>query len=436
MGYWNPPSLFAFDPHERPLCQMQQFGKAVPCDLDRALFGSLSRWPPGKTYGGEGAYWLMVAARAPEDPPMGGLPPDTINADGSVTIHYFDMADAHVIWRKRVTYRADPKTGAPQIVGDVPDLFYKSRANPIGAWQKEGWDAERDLSRIGVDILSAIGTIAAVALSFTGAGAAFSAAFSAMWSLTLRQLRGGGRPPDVSEVLSAVSSVAGAMAPGVWSIASKSPELSAIFRSGTISALAKLPGTYQEKIAAFANQLKAALPRINIPATVPGYTLPAWARGDLVSKIPTVPTVNTSVSALLPPIGPPGKEVKLSELGGSERWAFDWAMRAFVDPDPLAHLLQRRNYMWLGVDNSTAISPGEGSSLAARNVVEVDDGLVSAGAFYDQYLAALDAQMTRDLEAGASIGLITALESTRKADKAAQERLLDLLSTLKQRYRM
>jgi len=441
--YWWPPSLYAFDPSVRAFdWHLEDSGRGfsalVPSEYDEAMIKtclSSGAMPFVREHGGLAAYEQMIALRTPDDPPKGGLGPDVVNPDGSVTIQYFDFSDANHVRRKRVTYVAG-KDGSPEIAnrnaseGGVPQEWVNGR------WQKEGADAEREFGKAGVSILQAIGSIASAVMSLAGAGA-FGAAFGAMWSFTMQQLKNAGHPPSVDDVINLATSFGKAVGPGIWGVVSKNPEIQTLMKDGFIAKMSKLPGTYGDKIAGAVNDLGHMLPRLNLPATLPGFDLSSWAKGALKNT-----PINLSPDAMIARgkavrMGSVADAVPIGDFQDSRRWAFEPAMRAFVEPDPEKRAQIRRNFLWCGVDNSSAIKQGNPQGGGAHNEVEQDSGLLAAGSFFDQYLATMFASVMADLESRTSLGVISGIEALRRSDENAKRALYDLVGALRDdRYRM
>jgi hypothetical protein len=464
VGYWWPPSLFAFDPHERPLAwaklPVSQAREAlskitglplnmidasfpnpaaevvIPGEYDLDLLPRLAQTPFGKNRGGLAVYYSMLSNRAPEDPPGGGLAADTVNADGSITVNYWDFADGNRVYRKRVTYIQDQKTGQATIAnrydaeGGVPQMFVN------GVWQKEGADAEREFGKAGLQIINAMGSIAAAVLALVPGAQVAATAFGIMWSFTMKQLANGGKPPDASDVINLVGSITKVVGPGVWGIVSSSPDFQNVFKNGFIGKMAELPGKWSDKIAGAVNDLGQAFPKIDLPKLFSGFDAQKWMNGEL-KKLPT-PT-----AAMQGLIGTPGHEVDIGALAAindPRGTAFTYAAKAFAEPDADARALIRRNFLWLEVFNSSAIEQGNPQGVGAHAEKEVDDGLMSAGSFFDQYLAAM-------LQSGIGIGQhlasqalaggpVTDLRKLRLSDVAAQNALADFIRTLMNRYHM
>lgn len=460
MGYWWPPSLYAFDPTERPL-EWSRVSVAtataalgispdtakkwfpdpnalvvLPGEYDRELIAFLGTTPLGRNQTGLGAYYSMIIERADGDPPGGGLPPDRVNDDGSITINYWDFADGSRVFRKRVTY-VQGKNGQ-EIAnrngdeGGVPQMFYQ------GKWQKEGADAEREFGKAGLAIVNAIGSIAAAVLALVPGAQVPATVFATMWGMTMKALANGGKPPDAADVINVMTGITKAVGPGLWGIVSDSPDFQNLFKNGFIGKMAELPGKWSDKIAGAVNDLGPAFPKIDLGKLFAGgFDVSKWMNGEL-KKLPT-PT-----AALQGLIGTPGREVDIANLAAMHDprgTAFTWAAKAFAEPDDTLRILVRRNFLWTQVMNSTAIAQGNPQGAGAHAEVEVDDGLMSAGSFFDQYLAAMlqaglgsgIAKVTKDLASTQTIG---DLRTRRLNDPDAQRTLVAFISQLMTRYHM
>lgn len=463
--YWWPPSLYAFDPSERRFVQetlpyadaVAAMGGPVPSggasvvsipnEYDRPwvnLWGMPEMYvgsaPMGRKYGGLAVYWDIVRgnAHAEGDPDGGGLPPDVVNPDGSITIHYYDFGDSEKIRRKRVTYVADPKTGAQVIAnrnpseGGVPQEWI-----PNMGWRKEGADAEREFGKSGLSIVNAVGQIASAVLAFIPGGQAPAAAFAAMWSFTMAQLKNGGKPPDVQDVLSFVGAEGKAVGPGMWGIVSKNADVQKLFSDGFIAKMAALPGEYKDKIADVVNDLGSVLPRLNLPVMIPSFNAgPLMAGAFKKTAADAQKLIQQSFySALTPPIGVPGKEVAIASDPAARPDAFDRAMIAFQEPDAQKRAQIRRDFMW-AESNSSAVTMGDPVGVGAHNEQEQSGGLMAAAVFFDSYLSAAFASLLADVESKTGIGIINAMQELRLHDKHAQLDLYNMISSLRSRYRM
>jgi hypothetical protein len=439
MSYWWPPSLFAFDPSERAFdwhlekVEGKNFNALVPSDVDLELLNCLpvSFMPYAKKHGVLSTYEEMIALRTPGDPAKGGLKPDRINSDGSITIGYFDFSDEDKVRRKEVTYVMNPKTGQPEIAnrnsaeGGLPQEWIGR--NGVGHWEKEGPDAERELGKATLPILSAIGSIASAVMSV--AGLSFAAGvFAAMWGFVLQSLKNGGRPPSVDDVLGFAKAVGGAAGPGVWGILSKNEDLQRLLKDGFIAKMSKLPGTYADKVAAVSSDLAAVLPRLPLGTMFPNFSSSDWAKGLLKAGKVDLSQIKLGTAGI--------EEIPLSSYTDSRRDAFEPAMRAFAEPDPAKRAAIRRNFLWCVVENSSAIWHGNPQSAGAHNEVERDVGILGAGSYFDQYLAAMNASLLADIEARAGVGVISTIEETRRRDPEAKKALYDLVGDLRDRYRM
>jgi hypothetical protein len=443
MGYWWPPSLYAFDPTDRPLIYVRD-PQPSPSELDLEFLQCLdTRTAFVKKNGLKNTYYHLASMRTPGDPPEGGLAADTVNEDGSLTINYWDFSDENKIRRKRVRYIQDKKTGASKIdnYGGVPEEW--DRVDGKWTWRQEGPDAEREFGKSGSEILSVIGTIAASVMALTGVGAVAAGAFASVWSFTIRQLKNHGRPPSLDEIMSLYGEIGKAVGPGVWSVVTKNPGVQKMFNDGWIAEMSKKPGEYKDKLAASVNEIGGLLPRLPMrelyPLGGPQFDVTAWAAGALKKlPIPALSEIKFTTSS----ISPFGKReqdtITLSELHTDDvrRSAWAPAARAFAEPDPTKRAQIRRNFLWCNVPNSSAITAGEPLSLGARGgFFEEGEGLMNAGATFDQYLATLLANALRGVESSA-LGVISASEGLQRADPKARKVLYEVVSDLRDRYRM
>lgn len=452
MGYHWPPSLFAFDPTSRPFLWVQLPASSaepilglppntfpspamkvvVPDAYDREMVKNLPMSPAKKNLGELGLYYAMISARAADDPPLGGLPPDTVNSDGSITVNYYDFSDGSKVRRKRVTY-VQGKNGQEianrnDSEGGVPQEWNGS------AWVKEGPDAEREFSKAGLAIVNAIGTIAAAVLALIPGAQIPATAFGAMWSLTMKSLANGGKPPDVGDVLSIAGSFGKAIGPGLWGIVSDSPEIQSIFNHGAIGQMAKVPGQWKDKISGLVNDIGTHLPALNMAKLWTGFDAQKWAQGEL-RKLPTPTNVTQGL------IGVPGREVDIGNRRDASGTAFEAAARAFAEPDPDKRILLRRNYLWdYGlVSNSSAVQMGNPEGPGAHAEIEVDQGIMNAASFFDQYLASmLQSAINQAIYTSNEkiAGPVVDLGKQRKNDPQAQAALQAYVATLMDRYHM
>jgi hypothetical protein len=439
VSYWNPPGLMAFDPTVRELDWKIVEGRGiVPGDEDawlvtqcfaprgKDLASTAYAMPTVKGLGALATYWDMIRVRAPEDPPRGGLAPDSVNEDGSVTIHYWDFSDESKVRRKRVTWAPKNESAVIANRGGVPEEWDPKEK----VWKQEGADAEREFAKIAMGLAQALGMIASAVLSIVPGGATVAPLFSAAWGFALKTIAGRGKPPSVDEVLSVVGAAGKVLGPGVWGVVSKNEDLQRLYKSGFIAKMRELPGNYSDKIAAAVVDVGGILPRFQLGAMVPGFNVGAWASGE-AKKLLAPAAANVSVPTKSGPI-------PLSDLPNDERRsAWDWAWKAFVEPDPAARARIRRNFLWCAVDNSSAIHRGESTGLEAHAVTEVDGGLLSGGAYFDQYLASLLASTIEQIPRH-ELGTEAAkqLEERRRADPKAKTALYDLVGKLRDRYRM
>jgi hypothetical protein len=407
----------------------------LPNEYDRALFPYLASTPIGKARGALGTYYAMIAAAAPEDPPGGGLCADTVNSDGSVSVNYWDFSDAEQVRRKRVTYVADPNTGAQIIAnrndseGGVPQECVKGR------WQKEGPDAEREFGKQGMQIIRVIGNIAAVVLSLVPGGAVASSVFAVMWNFAMAEIANGGKPPSVDDVMSLVVGLGKAVGPGAWKIVSTDPDIQSILRRGFIGEMAKIPGDYADKIGGVVNNMGNALPAIELPKLLGSFDVGQWTTGQLKSlKAPTVQDLAQKFGGL--PVQ--GGTVDLQTFNDARRYAFEPAGKAFLEQDPDRREQIRRNFLWLDVQNSSAISMGNPQGVQAHAEVEIDDGLTNAAAFFDQYLATyLNSALLPPINSSTPASEAERqLMQSRLSDQAAQNALTAFVAGLMDRYRM
>lgn len=435
MGYWWPPSLYAFDPVDRPLKPKWTgapfgFGSApLPDEHDAAMLAILddgSR-PLVKAKGRGYAYAAMLAARAPEDPDTGGLCPDRVNDDGSITIQYWDFSDTSVVRRKRVTYVSDPKLGQKisPATGGLPEQWNGT------SWVKEGPDAEREFGKSGLDVVSAIMTVVSTALSVFPATSAAGLAFSAMWGITLKALKSGGVPPSFDDVMGALGKLVNVG--GAWGIVSKSPELEKLFKSGFIGTMGKTAGEWKDKIGACVSTIGTAMPNLPLPSyfkTGIRFDVGKWAAGEYKSlSVPSAATVtlNNREGSSLADLDP--LDVK--------RTSWEPAMRAFLEVDPDTRLRLRRNYAWSGyVQNSSAVTQGDAMGAGAHAEVEVDGGVADAASYFDQYLCCALASVAKQIETETQLGTITAIEGIRRNDPVAKAALQKEVAELMNRYGM
>jgi hypothetical protein len=436
MGYWWPPSLYAFDPTERILSPKWTgtpfgFGSipvADPVDAEMLSILDDGFRPLVKAKGKAYAYAAMLKARAPEDPEGGGLCADRVNEDGSITIQYWDFSDSSIVQRKRVTYVSDPKLG--QVItkqtGGLPEMYAG------GKWQREGWDGEREFGKSGLDVVSAIMTIVSTALSVFPATSAAGLAFSAMWGMTLKALKSGGVPPSFDEVMATFGKLANIG--GAWGIVSKSPDLQNLFKNGFIGEMARAAGTWKDKIGSCVTQIGSSMPVLPLPKMFQlgaKFDVAKWAGGEykgLQTPAAASVTLGNRETTSLGDFSP--VDVK--------RTSWDFAMRAFLEPDPDTRLRIRRNFLWsgFGPQNSSAVTQGDALGAGAHNEVEVDAGIADAASYFDQYLTCAIASVARQIEAETQLGTINVLVEARRNDPVARAALQKEVADLMDRYRM
>jgi len=464
MGYWWPPSLFAFDPTERALIfDVLSIDDAVPRmapyigvseDQARQILSGSKRWivpseydmeafpwgdiplfvPRGRAskVNGYARYIQMIVARSDKDPSAGGLPPDVVLENGDIVLGYWDFSNDDDVRRKEVTYVKDEKAGGFVIAnrsdreGGVPRQWNVQKKT----WEKEGADAEREFGKGAAPILDSIFTItAAIAGAFGGAELA---AFSAAWTgLAKNELRNGGKPPSFDDVMAAVKTAGGAaIGRGAWGILSKNDALQGIMRDGFITKIAQGDGSYSDKLAAAVTDISGYMPRIPLgsPGLVPNFNFEAWAKGAAKGMPP--PSHQNVV------LGIPQAPVTLSDLDQLDvrRKAFDWAWKAFVEPDPGKRLQIRRNFLWSAVDNSSAVNKGDAQGWA-HGETEQDKGLLDAGAYFDQHLSALIGSAFKEVSSLGTIGE-EAMAAGRQADEGARAALYKVIGDLRGRYKM
>lgn len=433
MGYWNPPGLLAFDPTTRALDWSYSQTKAIvvgeqdlemlECFRQRTISGvSHLSMPTVKNLGTGGTYLRMILARAPEDPEKGGLAADTVNEGGGVTINYYDFSDSNNVRRKRVTWVPKGNEAVIGNRGGVPEEWDPSAK----IWKQEGPDAEREFSKIAMGLAQALGMIASAVLSAVPGGGAVAPLFSAAWSFALKTIANKGKPPSIDDVISLIGAAGKVIGPGVWGVVSKNPDIQNLFRTGFVAKMRELPGAYSDKVAAAVNEVGGILPRLNLSASVPGFSLQNWAAGQAKNLAPPMPVVPTKAG-----------DISLADFPDERRSAWPWAWKAFLEPDPDARFRIRRNYLWCNVENSSAVTRGESTGLEAHALVEVDGGLMSAGSFFDQYLATFLASTVERIPKS-EVGTIAeqTLAERRRADPEARKKLYDLVSDLRDRYEM
>jgi hypothetical protein len=450
MGYWWPPSLYAYDPVVRPLLWTKMPAKdaapilgfpvnffpnpdmliVVPDEYDRELLSFLAQTPLGKSIGGLGVYYSMLEQRAPEDPPGGGLCADSIDESGAAIVNYYDFADSKRVYRKRVKY-VQGKSGGQEIAnrndqeGGVPQMLVN------GTWQKEGADAEREFGKAGLQIVNAIGSIAAAVLAMIPGAQIPATAFGAMWAFTMKELQNGGKPPDVGDVLSMAQAFGKAVGPGLWSVVSNVPSIEKVFSQGAIAEMARVPGQWTDKIGGLVNNIGGTLPFVDLKKLWQNFNPTDWANGQL-KKLPTPTNVTQGL------FGMPGHEVDLASRQGPSAIAFKYAARGFAEQDPKQRAAIRRNFLWTDVWNSSAVSMGNPQGVGAHNEVEQDDGLLSAASYFDQYLASLlQSGINAAIYAQQGVGgPVVDLKNQRLNDPEAQNALRAYVAVLMDRYHM
>lgn len=446
MGYWWPPSVYAFDPVERPfLPHAGTIGdafdavgdsagkaKASPSDLLRAfpvpsrddvelLKFSFGWGTPAmvKVRGALYTYASMISKRAPEDPASGGLCADSIEPDGVLRINYYDLAgtDAH---RKRIRLRPKKDGSGYEIdplTGGVPELLQ------AGVWKNEGPDAEREFWKASPALMSGMIAVASMALSMVPGGQIPAAVLSAAWSLGMKSV-GSGKPPSLEDVIGAFGE-AGAKAVGVLS---SNPDLQKFFTNGFIGQmgreLTKAKGVvddllkkgqqttvWAQALGQVGSRYGASFPKIDLGKMFPaGFDMAKWAKGelrDLTAARPQAFGASSTPVNLSPDAPEPAPDYVQA--------AWDAAARAFLEPDPTVRLQLRRNFGLVWGSSSSMLTHGNQTGIAAHADIEYGPGVTEACAYFDQFLVTMlssvpSVHVPRSIPAGGTGGQPPTLE--------------------------
>lgn len=190
------------------------------------------------------AYGRLIDARAPIDPPCGGLAADEIDGD-TLRLHYWDLADDRQPFRKFVEYW--PKQGD---VGMRVQTWNPQR----GAWEDEGFDFERDFSNALPQILQAFSMVTSALIGALTGNPALASAWSSALGIGVKAAASR-VPPDPGEVLSAFGDFAGEAVKSAGKI-----DIGTIFGSSSMKGdfLQSFSGML-EKIRAFAAEKEIVL---------------------------------------------------------------------------------------------------------------------------------------------------------------------------------
>lgn len=402
MGYWWPPSLWSFDPTERPFvwnivtykeaAQVMGYAApvafesvkvALPNEYDREFLSLInSGWvvtpETVKKQGLLGTYASLLAVKAPGDPDTGGLGPDYIEPDGTIAINYYDFSDQAGAKRKRARY-VPSKGGGYELAnrndneGGVPQEW-----NPKAQeWRKEGPDAEREFWKASGPALSALVTIMATALAAVPGGQVGSSIIAMAWSVGMKAVAAG-KAPDLGDIIGAVG------ASGVLGVLSANIDLQKAFTTGFIGEMGKLGGDWASKIGQVSTSFGKNFPKIDLEKMWPGFDSVKWAQG-LLKNLPKPPI----------PIafGSPNSQVTMAQSDDYVRHAWDQAARAFAEPDPKKRLQIRRNYSIADGGSSNMVTHGDQAGIAAHGEVETGPGVQTATAIFDQFLVAMIASI-------------------------------------------
>lgn len=305
MGYWWPPSPDVFDPAPRPLNWTLVDGQPYPSIEDQEIFGiGQGQFPNERTIEGlpyasatlvlggraynkpyvspaflrEGVseakrletYRYLIANRAPEDPPTGGLAADTYDpATGTIFINYWDFSD---IVPKRKQETLIPWAGKVNIS--------ISQYTPGKGWEPEGGDLEKDLVNALPDIIKAFGAVTTAFIGMVSGIPALAMAWNAVLNAAQKPMMG--QPLDMGEMAAATGGfLAAGDYGGAMADLSKSLKFGQAFQ-GTIGQKAADEianfghevSPYFEKVKKVGEQFAANFPHIDLNGVASGAIPP------------------------------------------------------------------------------------------------------------------------------------------------------------------
>lgn len=421
MGYWFPPSPKSFEPVARPLGYSIEGGIHVPDPLDVPLLEAIAKTPLGRSIGPAKAYDLLLRMRPPPDAsatltteeriggwgsqsipmrrwctgdlPEGGLPPDSVNPDGTITRHYWDLADGARPYRKCVTEGAGPKGQAWLRV-----MYW----DPDKGWLEEGGDLEKEAVQNFKSIMDVIFILVRMVASATGVGAPAAAIMGIMldgWKLASSQIQIAGWEPP-TEPLSAgdvfaslggnfiglAAEIGRTDAFGDLANRAQKTFTSLMTSAGAypmIKGLESLGGSVMsigdhtaKFILGVGNVTGQKEPTLKFsPDDVVRFT------GELLS-VPTPSPVAIQVKAEVSTDAEADPTTLISTDYRKVMW--EAACLGYVYPDQVLRI--RRNAIWKYRTRSTPLSPSE-QSAGARGIEESSESALECGMAFDGFLS-------------------------------------------------
>lgn len=427
MGYWFPPSPKAFEPVARPLGYTLVNGMYVPDALDLPLLDMIAVTPLGRSIGAARAYDLLIRMRPPPDAggsyyreepiggwgsksivmrrwvsgdlPDGGLPSDSVNPDGTVTTHYWDLADGSVPYRKCITRGTGPK-GEPWARVAV--------WNPNTGWDDEGADLERDAVVHFGEIMNVIMILVRMVASATGAGAPAAMMLGIMfdgWKLASPQIQIAGWEPPTSpldagsvfmslggDFLGLAAEIGRTDAFGKLANEAQKTFVSLMTSAGAypmIKGLGELGGTLmnvekqsEKFLGGVASITGSKPPTLQFSADDAMKYGVELASGSPSASFGTIEVRSDS------PYGTIQDESEANPLNlpaiDYRRRMFDAACVGYAMPDAILRV--RRNAIWQYRLRSTPLSPSE-MAVTARGISESSESALECGMAFDGFLS-------------------------------------------------
>lgn len=423
MGYWFAPSPKAFDPVARPLSFEIRNGIYVPLALDLPLVAELAATPLGQSKGAGGAYDLLIRLKPPPDSgisytkeeqiggwgsksvpmtrwtagdlPDGGLPPDTMNPDGSWTRHYWDLSDGSKPRRKCATRGTVGTAQWERIMQWNADH---------GAWEEEGSDAEREAVEHFAEIMAVVMVVIRLVASATGVGAPAAALLGIAldgWKMAMSQIQIEGWEPPTAPL--SADAVLGQLGGDFIGLAAS---------IGRTDAFGKLAGEAQKTFSSMMTQVGAYLPTkelaeiggslrsgVDLTTQFIGGVSNVGGKEDGAIKVDPDDVVRYAKAlidggdpATITPVAirsklPDEPEADPTTLNANTDYRrVMWDAACIASYSPADILLLRRNAIMAWRKRSTIVSASE-QSAAARGIVESEETALECGFAFDSYLA-------------------------------------------------
>lgn len=134
-------------------------------------------------------YRKLIAARAPGDPDVGGLPADQADGD-RLAVHYFDCSDWDHPVRKTIIYAAK-------------DNSHRIRSWNGSGWEDEGFDWDKNLPEMFKAVFDILNIGGSIVLAMTGVGVTAIAAWQGILQVMSKASLPGGHI-DPGEALQAI----------------------------------------------------------------------------------------------------------------------------------------------------------------------------------------------------------------------------------------